>query len=136
MRIIICIIFICFGSHNVLSVPQRHSFVRASLPQRFRINTCFPTSNLTHFLTTRLETCGVTSPFRVIGMGECQGSCVMNPDCVAFTYTKENRMCTHCDKSILQGQGLNTTAQDEIMIVVERLEAYINGKYLNVHINV
>ena len=116
---------------HVSSAPRRVSFVKASMPERFRINVCFPTNSLPGFVTSCLETCSVTSPRRVIGMGECQGSCNMNPNCVGFTYTKSNRMCTHCDASNLSGQGLSNP-HDEVMIVVERLEAYINGKAFNI----
>ena len=127
MRFFALIGFILLLFEHVASAPRRVSFVKASMPERFRINVCFPTSNLAGFVTSRLETCGVTSPFRVIGMGECQGSCNMNPNCVGFAYTKKNRMCTHCDASNLSGQGLSIP-HDDVMIVVERLEAYINGE--------
>ena len=127
MRIFILNVFILLFFENVSSVPRRVSFIKASMPERFWINVCFPTSNLPSFVTSRLETCGVTSPFRVIGMGECQGSCNMNATCVGFAYTKSNRMCTHCHASNLSGQGLSIP-HDDVMIVVERLETYINGE--------
>ena len=127
MQITFYFALFCSLFEHISTVPQRISFVKASLPERFRINTCLPTSGLEDLVTSRLETCGVTSPVCVIGMGECQGSCALNPNCVAFTYTKTGRMCTHCDQSILSGQGLNIP-HNEVMIAVERLEIYINGK--------
>ena len=131
MRIALFFIVLSLFFKNVFTLPRSISFVKASLPERFRINTCFPTRSLAGFVTSRLETCGVTSPVCVIGMGECQGSCAINPNCVGFAYTKTDRMCTHCDQSILSGQGLDIP-HDEVIIAVERLEAYINGKHLHI----
>ena len=131
MRIFSFFVFVLLYFVHSSALPRRQSFNKASLTDRFRINTCFPTSSLPGFVTSRLESCGVTSPFPVIGMGECQGSCAMNERCAAFAYTKENRMCTHCEESNLCGQGLDFP-HDEVMIAVERLEAYINGEWFKV----
>ena len=55
----------------------------------------------------------------------------MNEGCVAFAYTKNHRMCTHCEESNLCGQGLDIP-HNEVMIVVEKLEAYINGELFKI----
>ena len=110
----------------VTSQEVGHTFVKASLPQRFDINTCFPAQNLSQFVTPFLNTCGVTSAFGVRGFGECQGSCTHNFNCVALAYTNSDRMCTHCEQSSATDDGMNLPHRD-VMLAVEAFQTYVNG---------
>ena len=103
-------------------------FVKGSHPEQFDFDTTLETRLLSQYVTSFLDTCAVTSPFAVRGLGECQGRCVLNPDCVALTYTTSDRMCTHCVQSRVSGQGLKLP-HSKVMISTEAFERYGNIFY-------
>ena len=103
-------IYLFINFINVLTSEQEtervNRFVKASLPEKFEINTTYDTQMLSQYVTSFLDMCAATSPFTVRGFGECQGRCVLDPKCVALAYTTSDRMCTHCVHSRSNGRGL------------------------------
>ena len=120
------LLFICtyinFGTSQQ-ETERVYPFVKASLPEKFEINTTLETRMLPQYVTSFLEMCAATSPFAVRGLGECQGRCVLNLDCVALTYTKSDHLCTHCVHSSVSGQGLKVP-HSKVMISTQAFERH------------